>query len=50
MSGTYEVAPERITAVGKGEEGLRIETTTQLRITPAFDDFYKSLKEKMKNQ
>lgn len=49
LSSTMGVSEDRIIALGKGIEGLSLETTTHFKIQPDFAGFYKSLKDAIKN-
>lgn len=49
MSGSLGIKQDRIAAVGKGVEGLSIETTTRFHFRPNYEAFFKSLKDNIKN-
>jgi|GEM_PF-3243117 len=49
MSSELAVKESRITASGKGIEGLSLETSTHFIFRPDYAAFYKSLKESIKN-
>lgn len=46
---TQGIAAERLVAVGKGIEGLSVETTTRFQIRPDYEAFFRSIKENLKN-
>ncbi len=49
MSASLGVKEDRVMAIGKGVEGLNIETTTRLAIRPNYEAFFKTLKDNVKN-
>jgi outer membrane protein OmpA-like peptidoglycan-associated protein len=49
ISSEYGIKQERIAANGKGIEGLSLETTTRLSITPDYAAFFKSIKDNIKS-
>ena len=49
LSSSMGVREDRVSAFGKGIEGLNLETTTHFKIRPDYAGFYKSLKEAIKS-
>lgn len=49
LSDSNGIKEDRITATGKGIEGLSVETNTRFHIRPNYEAFHKSLKESIKN-
>jgi chemotaxis protein MotB len=48
LSNSYNIAPERMQAIGKSEYGVDgIETTTKIRVQPPYEGFYLKVKEMM---
>lgn len=48
LSGTYEIAPNRLQAIGKSEYGFDgVETSTRIKVQSAYASFYKKVKELM---
>lgn len=49
LSGEFQIREERISAAGKGIEGLSLETTTRFNIIPDYSGFFKSIKNNIKS-